>query len=318
MTAELEGWFNDLAFVEHRLREDIQVYESQGLQPHQVGMRIWQHPTMQVTSALKRRFATSTTIAQSYSLALEQTFKFALKRPEVLAVQAEANTLAVREFASTLGDPNTALLTGKGPVWTGISPDRILSFLRSYRMDEESRSISIPLICSYIERLRDVGELTNWTVAVLGRESRDAELGAVDWGLPGGPVSQISRSRIGETESVGVITGSGDEAVGLTPELRGQAAALVQAAVAEGKTKSENSAAREVRPATDGLLMLFPISRFSGNTTNEGSSRRPLYENPKGPLARDLVGLAISFPRSDQPHTVEAFMQGTVAWRPVE
>ncbi len=58
-------------------------------------MRIWQHPTMQVTSPLKRRFASSTTIAQSYSLALEQTFKFPLRRLADLAVQAEVNRLAV-------------------------------------------------------------------------------------------------------------------------------------------------------------------------------------------------------------------------------
>ncbi len=40
-TAELEGWFNDLAFVEHRLREDILIYESQSLTPYQVGMGIY-------------------------------------------------------------------------------------------------------------------------------------------------------------------------------------------------------------------------------------------------------------------------------------
>ena len=102
-TAELEGWFNDLAFVEHRLREDIAVYESQGLTPYQVGMRIWQHPTMQVTSPLKRRFASSTTIAQSYSMALEQTFKFPLRRLDNLALQAEANRLEVRSLVGRLG-----------------------------------------------------------------------------------------------------------------------------------------------------------------------------------------------------------------------
>lgn len=316
-TSELEGWFSDLAFVEHRLREDIGVYESQGLTPYQVGMRVWQHPTMQVTSPLKRRFASTTTISQSYSLALEQTFKFPLRRLEDLSVQAEANRLAVRDLATRLGAPDTQQSDGKGPVWTGVSADRVLEFLRSYRVDDEARSVSLPLICAYIERLRDAGELTNWTVAVRGRESREAALGTVDWGLPGGPVAQISRSRLGETNSVGVITGSGDEAVGLTTELRAQAAALIQAAQAEGKTKSENSAAREVRPATDGLLMLFPISRHSGNTS-EGGGRRPLFENSNGPLARDLVGLAISFPRSNQPQAVEAFMQGTVGWRPVE
>lgn len=106
-TAELAGWFNELAFVEHRLREDIQVYESQGLRPYEVGMRIWQHPTMQVTSPLKRRFASSTTIAQSYSLALEQTFKFPLHRLDDLAVQAESNRLAVQDFVSRLNPPDT-------------------------------------------------------------------------------------------------------------------------------------------------------------------------------------------------------------------
>jgi hypothetical protein len=198
-----------------------------------------------------------------------------------------------------------------------VSADRVLEFLRNYRVDDEARSVSLPLICAYIERLRDAGELVNWTVAVRGRESRDATLGTADWALPGGPVAQISRSRQSYTDSVGVITGSGDEAVGLPPELRAQASALIQAAQAEGKTKSENSAAREVRPATDGLLMLFPISRHSGSGSNEGG-RRPLFDDPNGPLARDLVGLAISFPRSNQPQTVDAFMQGTVGWRPVE
>ncbi len=317
-TAELEGWFSDLAFVEHRLREDIQVYESLGLTPYQVGMRIWQHPTMQVTSPLKRRFASSTTIAQSYSLALEQTFKFPLRRLEHLAVQAEANRLAVRDLVARLGTPNPERTDSKGPVWTEVSVEHVLDFLRNYRVDDESRSVSLPLICAYIERLRDAGELTNWTIAVRGRETRDTTLGVADWGLPGGPVSQISRSRLGITDSIGVITSPGDENVGMSPELLDQAAALVQAAQTEGKTKSENTAAREVRSATNGVLLLYPISRFSGNDLTEGSGRRRLFDDPSGPLARDLVGLAISFPRSNQPQRVEAFLQGTVGWRPVE
>lgn len=316
-TAELAGWFNDLAFVEHRLREDIQVYESMGLTPHQVGMRIWQHPTMQVTSPLKRRFASSTTIAQSYSMALEQTFKFPLRRLENLAVQAEANRLAVRDLVSRMGTVDTMRTDAKGPVWTGVPVDSVLEFLRNYRVDDESRSISLPLICAYIERLKETGELTNWTIAVRGRETREPALGAADWGLPSGTVSQISRSRLGETDSVGVITSPGDEMVGLSQDLREQASMLVQAAQAEGKTKSENSAAREVRPATDGVLLLYPISRFSGNDLSEGGGRRPLFENPNGPQARDIVGLALSFPKSNQPQGVEAFLEGTVGWRPV-
>ncbi len=316
-TAELDSWFSDLAFVENRLREDIKVYESQGLTPYELGMRIWQHPTMQVTSPLKRRFASSTTISQSYSLALEQTFKFPLRRPEELAVQAEANRLSVRELIGNLGAPDPAHASQRGPVWSAVPAATVIGFLRHFRLDDESRSISVPLITAYIERLLDVGELNQWTVAVCGRESLDRTLGTVDWGLPNA-ISQISRSRLGETDSVGVITSPGDEAIGLSPELKQQARDAVAAAQANGEKKSDNSAAREVRPATEGLLLLYPISRKSGYDLNDGGKRRPLLDDPNGPQARDLVGLALSFPRSAQSQRVDAFLEGSVGWRPVE
>ena len=298
-TSELAGWFSDLAFVEHRLREDIGVYENQGLTPHQVGMRIWQHPTMQVTSPLKRRFASSTTIAQSYALGLEQTINFPLRRLDNLAVQSEANRLAVRDFAARLGAPDPKFTNTKGPVWTGVPPERVLEFLRTYRVDETVRSLSTLLICSYIERLNDVGELARWTVAVRGLKEENRKLRKADWGLPTGTVSQVSRSRLGQTDSLGVITDPEDEAIGLATDKRGRDA-------------------RAERPPEEGLLLLYPISRFSGRDLEAGGNRRAIYDDPTGPQARDIVGLAISFPRSDQPQRVEAFMEGTVGWRPVE
>jgi hypothetical protein len=312
-TAELAGWFTDLALVEHRLREDIEMYESNGLTPYEVGMRIWQHPVMQVTSPLKRRFASSTVISQSYSLSLEQTFKFPLRRIADLAVQAEANRLAVRDLVVALGAATTS--DSKGPIWLAVPATLVRNFLGQFRVDPEARSISMPLILAYIEKALEVGELTNWTVAVRGRESFLAELGRADWALPEGPIPQISRSRLGETDSLGVITSPGDEAVGLAQELRAAAEARVRSEREAGKKKSENSAVREVRPSTDGVLLLYPISRNSGHDLEPGAARHPIYENPNAPDARDLVGLALSFPESAQPHPIEAFMEGTVPWR---
>jgi Z1 domain len=311
-TAELAGWFSDLGYVEHRLREDIAVYEAQGLTPFQVGVRIWQHPTMQVTSPLKRRFASTTTISQSYELALEQTFKFPLRRLDDLAIQAEANRSSVRDLIARLGPPDNAIQESQGPVWTMVSPANVLAFLRTYRIDNEARSLSIPLICAYIERAVAAGDLVRWTVAVRGRGNEEPQLGSIDWGPGAGRIYQISRSRLGDTESVGVITGQGDEAVGLSPELQDQMKAKIQ----EGK--SINRAARETRPPEEGLLLLFPISRYSGHELKEGGNRRRLFANPEDPRVRDLVGLALSFPRSRQPQQIEAYLQGTVDWRPVE
>lgn len=298
-TSELDSWFTDLAFVEHRLREDIEVYEDQGLTPHQVGMRIWQHPTMQVTSPLKRRFASNTTISQSYSLALEQTFKFPLSRMEDLAVQAEANRESVRELVGKLGLPNENYTDSKGPVWTDVSYETIIEFLSSYRIHNQVRSMSLPLIRAYIERLTSIDELVRWTVAVRGRGSRDAHLGTADWGLPTGEVAQISRSRLGQTDSLGVIVDPVDEQVGLVTDKRGRNA-------------------RAERSPEEGLLLLYPISRYSGHDVSGRGNRQPLFENAQDPLARDLVGLAISFPSSEQPQRVDAYLEGSVGWRPVE
>lgn len=298
-TPELAGWFSDLAFVEHRLREDIEVYENQGLTPYEVGMRIWQHPSMQVTSPLKRRFASNTTIAQSYQLALEQTFKFPLRRLEDLAVQAEANRLAVQELVVNIGEPDGNYSDANGPVWTNIEPDKILEFLDSYRVDSEVRSVSSQLIRAYIERLVVAGELIRWTIGVRGRGKTDPKLGVADWGLPTGPVSQVSRSRLGHTDSVGVIVDPEDEALGLNTAKRGRDA-------------------RAERPPEEGLLLLYPISRYSGHDLIDGGNRRRLFDDPEYSLARDLVGLAISFPRSNQTQIVDAYLEGTVGWRPVE
>ncbi len=308
-TAELAGWFSELAFVEHRLREDLRIYEEQELTPIQVGMRIWQHPTMQVTSPLKRRFASSTTISQSYSLAIEQTFKFPLSRLNDLAVLAEENLLEVRGFLNRLGVPQWDRAR---PFWSGISVDDILFFLRRYSTNAHAGSISLPLICTYIERQVAQGELVQWTVAVRGRESRDMRLGEANWGVTGGQIYQLSRTRIRDTDSVGVITSPGDEAIGLDPE------AIVRMNEYLNQGISDNPAARRARPPQEGLILLYPISKYSGYALESSSIRRPLYANVNDPRAHDLIGLAISFPQSSNPQQVEAYLEGTVGWRPVE
>jgi hypothetical protein len=308
-TPDLHQNFGDLAFVEHRLRLDLDVYQSQGLRPVEVGMRIWQHPTLQVTSRLKRRFAAETRISQSYSFSLEQTFKFPLDRPEDLASEAEVNRLLVIDKLASMGQPTWE---SKGPVWRDVPVGRVLELVRGFRVDPLVSPMVPALLADYIERQSVEGELVNWTVAVRGRDEGDRVLGTVDWQVPGGVINGLSRTRMGATCSLGVITTPGDEAIGLTPEQMGH----MQQLMAQGR--SENVAARSARPASSGLLLLYPISKSSGHERQVTGNRRPLYENPRDVLARDLVGLAVSLPESTRPQPVEAYLEGTVGWRPVQ
>ena len=298
-TNELENWFSDLAFVEHRLREDIQLYEKQGLTPYQVGLRIWQHPAMQVTSSLKRRFARSTVITQSFSCELEQTTKFPLDDIKKLKTQNEKNREAVVEMVLQLGSHSKRLSDANGPVWTSISASLILIFLKKFSVCDQISNISIPLICAYIERLNKRNELNEWIVAVRGLGARDKILGVADWGLPSGPIAQVKRSRLKGKNSVGAIVDPSDESIGI-------------------ETAERGINAREIRAAAQGLLLLYPISKYSGyNLTGQGN-REPLFKKPDGSEACNLVGLAISFPKSNVDQPVEAYLEGTAGWRPVE
>jgi hypothetical protein len=193
----------------------------------------------------------------------------------------------------------------------------VVAFLNTYQSDDESQGFSIPKAVRFIEDSIAKGELTSWTVAVCGRKTNDPKLGRVDWGV-GGPINQISRSRIKHTDSLGVITDPGDESIGLEKHQLKEFEKRWSELSAAGTRKSRSVVARELRDSAHGLLLLYPISRHSGHDSNPGDNRRALYPDSKGVLCRDLVGMAISFPRSAVPHAVETYATGTVPWRPRE
>ncbi len=312
-TEKLSDRFALLAFVESRLREDIRVYEDMQITPLELGTRIWQHPSMQVTGYLKRRFAGTVQISQSYSEQLEQTFKFPFDKPQELASQEDNNVAVLERFLSGLGK---AYWNENKPMWRDVDGKLVLDFLSEFRQDEspESSGCSMPLICRYIEHQQNLGELTKWTVAILSRESEDKRLGKTAWTVEGRYLWQISRSRIRHTYSLGVITSPGDEKIDLSEASIERYNEIRQTQPDIG----EKRAIRRARPPEYGLLLIYPISRNSRPEVRYEGKREPLYADPSDTDAKDLLALAISFPFTSQPHPVQAYLEGTVKWRPYD
>ncbi|HVA83253.1 MAG TPA: Z1 domain-containing protein, partial [Candidatus Aquilonibacter sp.] len=318
-TAELAEWFADLAFVERNLRDDIQVYEAMNITPKQVGMRIWLHPTMQVTSPLKSRYAQVTRISQSYNGQAAQTYKFPFDQSETISNQADANYSTTISFLAEIGKPEWG---DKGPIWRNVPEKKVIEFLKKFQHDDSyTRSgFSLPLICSYIENQFAVNELTQWTIAVRGQENEEGELGEAKWSIRGGKIWQISRSRLRLTKSsLGVITSPGDEKAGLNGEAEMKKFGEIRQQRPE---LAESRAARMARPPQEGLILIYPISKNSKPAPkkdgSESRTRQPLYEDANNQYAKDLIGLAVSFPESQQDHPVQAYLEGTNRWRPVE
>lgn len=307
-TEELATWFRELATVEYQLREDIQVYENEGVTPLELGPRIRKHPAMLVTSRLKMRYAQEITIDQSYAAHLLQTTTFPFQDRGFL----EQNIEATRHFIASLGRPNDATNPGQ-PTWPGVPWRNIVDFLTTYQVDVQAQERAFPpqLIRRFIVRQAAQGELTGWTVSIRGLRIPDRNLRSIDLGVQDGePINCVRRTRLKLTpNSMGVITSPGDEETGLDAEQL-ERAAEIQAAGGIGR----GPALRQVRTRDNGLLLIYPVSRYSRPEPRRESNREALFDNPEEGV--DVIGIALSFPASDTAATVQGiYVVGTVGWR---
>lgn len=306
-TEQLEQWFRDLASVELEVRDDIRRYELEGLTPLEFGVSIRRHPAMLVTSPLKMQNAQVQDL--SFSNKIRQTINFPFDDAEFL----RDNIRATREFLSALGPPTRSWRDGQ-PVWLRVEPETILGFLREYRMDPSATQVRPQPLRRYIERQVEHGELVEWVVAVMGQTRREQRLGEpLDLGVtgPDGPVliNPIERTRIRNFKTLKAIASAPDQGVGLTKEQLDAAEARTGASLGERM--------RLVRDPREGLLLIYPISRYSGHgrefAGGDESTRVPIFENAE--TGTDVIGLAVVFPRSTSAASRE-YVTGTVGSEP--
>ena len=283
------------------------------LTPRQVGMRILRHPSMQVTSLLKRRYAREVVMAQSYSGQLVQTFKYPFDRPEELATQQDRNLQATLSLIDQLG--KVGEWADQGPTWYDVSPNMVKGFLSDLQQSDfpERSGFNRELVVSYISKLNTRNKLTRWTVSIRGLGSPNDDLGETSWKLDGRSINQISRTRIRDTNSIGVVTSPGDEMIGLDAS---ETERFLEVSSLQPKL-ARNVVARKARSPEKGLLLIYPISSRSFPTERH-SSRVPLFERENDPNRRDLIALAISFPESGEQEAVQTYLTGTAGWRPYD
>jgi hypothetical protein len=178
----------------------------------------------------------------------------------------------------------------------------ILDFLDAYVMDPSANRVRVDLLRRYIRAQATRGELVRWTVVVAGLNAAEARLGVVDLGMQGhGPVNGIERTRIKGQQTLKAIVSASDEEFG------------IDAARLKAAGNPTGAALRALRPPTDGLLLIYPISRHSGHGRKIPDTREPIFANPE--QGEEVIGVALSFPRSQSEATIE-YLVGTVGEGP--
>lgn len=298
-TMTLARWFRDLATVEEELHREIARYEREKLTPLQVGVRIRNHPSMLVTSPLKMGRAQRLSI--SFENQLVQTVTFGFEDSDWL----HRNIEATRGFISALGEPYEGEGTSQ-PVWTSVNSDLVVDYLQAYATDPEALKVQAGLLRDYILRQNEQGELTNWLVSIRGLDVENTNLGSIDLGMVDGTaINLIERTRLRDSNSLKTITSPSDQFIGLSAEQVDEAETMT--------TLKRPVALRHVRDAKQGVLLIYPISRYSGYKLSPSNVHRiPIHSEAE--RGEHVIGIALIFPHSLSGATVE-YTIGTVGVR---
>jgi hypothetical protein len=318
-TGELCEWFGHITDASEELREEFDLMAASGATPREYGLKVQSHSVLLVTSRLKMRSARN--LMLSFSGQLLETVAFH-REHDVL----ERNLAAARRLVSSLGVPeenpvrirNGVKQSWRGYLWEGVPPTHVVDFLGAYKTHPAAQKVNSALLSQFIQSLVTEGELTHWTVALIGGgDGKPAQL------RDEVSVDMIQRAAHGahtDRYSIRRLMSPRDEAIDLDEKAWTAALTVTRAAfhadpARHGSVEPPDSpngpAIRRIRglgaegvPAAPqrGVLFLYAVD--------------PGLAGPEAGLPPDappVVAFAISFPDSHSGIKVE-YKVNNVAW----
>lgn len=277
MTYALERAFRHLATVEREMRDDIDQYQRQNLRPTDVAVRIRTHPSLAITA----KMGAAAPAEVSYAGRRLQTRYFLREDAEWLANN-------IRAADDLLQDINSLELRsanrGSAVVYWDVPARLVVSFLRRYRVHEDSPDLNTQQLIRYIngQRKSEQAALETWSIAVVQSDGETVRLGARDFG-------SVIRSRldtgVDTIADIKTLMSKRDRVLDL------ETWDTFNAAQSENDLVQQRNRDAEYR--NRGLLVLYPIDRQSVPMAagSSGSvSRVPMNS------ADPALGIGIVFP----------------------
>lgn len=163
---------------------------------------------------------------------------------------------------------------------SGVAPHQVITFIRAYNYEPETRTISRNHLAAWIESCVSDGCLMDWNVYIDGKQSG----GGGTFDIGGHRLEMPTRSRIRGSNSIGVLVDPKHEAV----DLPGGGEPF---RIGGGYNTASMRAAR---PKETGLLIVYPIDPDS-RPTGPGSGRTVLFEE-QGDKPEAVIGFCLSLP----------------------
>lgn len=315
-TADLVEWFEHIADAAEDLRGEFDYMMNTGLTPRDYGLRVISHPILMVTSPLKMR--TAKPLYLSFSGDLVETVSF-YKDKAVL----EKNLQAFESLTSALGaaalipsqERNGRKDSWNGVQWDNVAAEQVVRFLRDYKTHPDSRKVRSDLLANFIDEMTRSGELTTWSIAVLGGGVNTEPVYVS--GLPVKRMKRKNRARDGDEKySIGRLLSPEDEGIGM-----GEHAWNAALEMTRQNWKADPGSARgKELPQVPSGPYIRRVRGYGADGVSPEPERGVLLIYLLDPKASDvdevdipIVAFAISFPSSNANKKV-SYMVTNLLW----
>lgn len=296
---DIEDRYRWIANALDELRSEFEMAARNGISPQKYGFYIRKHPIIEITSKIISK-TPNRSITLSYGGFLEQTLAFPRKKSSI-----EENYRTMSRLINRMGTPLTGnRIKGDFPtrrswagyLWKNIDWSLITEFLKNYKYPDGLRRFHPGYIKSYIERMAtEHEELTNWTVALLGRRrGADNWLCEISDSIRINCIQRTGMEREGEYNIRSLISPE-DEYIDLSSREWKKALRISRALYNDGRLQAKRepkepvgSVIRQIRGGRpkNGLLLLYLLDIL--NNENESVQDQCPF-----------AAFAISFPTSE-------------------
>jgi hypothetical protein len=213
-TPELLEWFGHITDAAEELREEFDLMAASGSTPREYGLKVQSHSILMVTSRLKMR--TARNLMLSFSGQLLETVAL-YRDPEILKRNLEALRSLVSRLPAPQVDPervrNGSRSQWQGCLWENVPASDVADFLMAYRTHPEAYRVNSALLSEFIRSMVAVGELTHWTIALIGG-GQGSNLDIAN-GITVSMLQRTSESGNENRYSIGRLMSPRDEAIDL-------------------------------------------------------------------------------------------------------
>ena len=214
-TGDLSEWFRHITDAADEVRQEFDDMVASGATPRDFGLKVQSHPVLMVTSRLKMR--TARNLLLSFSGTLLETVALYRTRAEL-----EGNLSVTQGLIAALGGPEADPERNRGgrrEQWTGswlwqdVPAANVLDFLAGYRTHPDAHKVSSLLLSEFVQKMLKHGELTRWTVALIGGgEGAEVDL---RHDVKVSMLKRTAKSTSGNRYSIGRLMSPRDEAIDL-------------------------------------------------------------------------------------------------------